>query len=230
MNSIEFLNQLVQSINSLNSVVFTLRNDIETIKKDMSNIKDSISGLHKERSIDENNHTNDEQVQTILCDMNNTKVMIDEMQNKLLLFEKMCKNLSFDGDFDYYKTISRETSEKLKNLEIAFTLKMNTLERYIKNIPKSVTKDEVQNMIDQSFPNALKDCHPISSTLDTLKCNQDQFLTIPVQEISDRIETNEIDIETSKEYEIEKPVDVVIESIETVSDTKAKKKKSSKKK
>lgn len=230
MNSIEFLNQLVQSINSLNGIAFTLRSDIDTMKKELSNVKDSVSGLDQQSSVDEYSKKNEEQVQVIVNNMDKTKSMVEEMQQKLSTVEELYKKVSVDGELDYFKTVSKETSEKLKNLEIAFTLKLNTLERTIKNIPKPITKDEIQSMIDTSIAQLLEGLRPETMpTLETLKDNQEQILSIPVeQELVDGISTPE---PSNEELEIETPVDVVIQSIEpvTVSETKPKKKKTTKK-
>lgn len=242
MNSIEFLNQLVQSVNSLNGIVFTLRSDIDSLKKDLSIVKDSVSGLDQQNSVDEYNKKNEQQVQVITDSMDETKKMVEEMQQKLVTVENLYKQVSVDGDLDYFKTVSKETSEKLKNLEIAFTLKLNTLERTIKNTPKSITKDDIQVMIDQSITQLLeglreKPVEEITPTLETLKDNQEQILSIQVEkEQANSVNdsngfVNEMSSETINEFETETPVDVVIQSIEhvAVSDTKPKKKRTTKK-
>jgi hypothetical protein len=238
MNSIEFLNQLVQSVNSLNGIAFTLRSDIDSMKKDLSNVKDSVSGLDQQSSVDEYTKKNEEQVQVIISNMDKTKTMVEEMQQKLSSVEELYKKVSVDGDLDYFKTISKETSEKLKNLEIAFTLKTNTLERTIKNIPKPMTKDDIQAMIDQSIAHLLGGLHSspieeITPTLETLKDNQQQILSIPVEQpqVNDVNEVDETVCEVSNDIETETPVDVVIQSVEpvSVSETKPKRKKTTKK-
>ena len=234
MNSIEFLNQLIQSVNSLNGIVFTLRSEIDTMKKDFSNIKDSVSGLNQQSSVDEYNKKNEEQVQVIISNMDKTKAMIDEMQKKLSSVEELYKNVSIDGELDFFKTLSKETSEKLKNLEIAFTLKMNTLERSVKNIPKSFTKDDIQGMIDQSIAQLLEGLRPSTPTLETLKDNHKQILSIPVEQVEVNHlnePVSDVNNEIIKEVETETPVDVVIQSIEpvSVSETKPKRKKATKK-
>lgn len=243
MNSIEFLNQLVQSVNSLNGICFTLRSDIDTMKKDLSTVKNSVSGLDKQTStsVDEYSKKNEEQVQVIISNMDKTKSMVEEMQQKLATVEELYKKVSVDGELDYFKTVSKETSEKLKNLEIAFTLKLNTLERSIKIIPKPLTKEDIQTMIDKSISQLLEDLRPTpiqESTvmLETLKDNQEHILSIPVeQQDKDTNELNKIvgDVsdEIVKELQTETPVDVVIQSIEqvAVSDTKPKKKRTTKK-
>lgn len=235
MNSIEFLNQLVQSVNSLNGIAFTLRSDIDTMKKDISNVKDSVSGLDKQSSVDEYSKKNEEQVQIIISNMDNTKSMVEQMQQKLSIVEELYKKVSVDGELDDFKIISKETSEKLKNLEIAFTLKLNTLERSIKNIPKPITKDDIQAMIDQSIAQLLEGLRPTpieenAPTLETFKENQEQILSITVEQ--EPVETNEIVDETSKtivtHLETENQVDVVIEPV-AVSETKPKKKRTTKK-
>lgn len=231
MNSIEFLNQILQSVNSLHGIVFTLRNDIDTLRKDLSNVKDSFSGLDQQRSVDEYNEKNEQQIQVIMNNMDNTKLMVEEMQNKLSSVYELHKNVSVDEELDYFKTISKETSEKLKNLEIAFTLKMNTLERSIKNIPKSITIDEVQSMIDKSITQLLES--PKTVSLATLTDSQEQTLFISTNDVKELTETgNETVNETVNdinEIEAETPVDVVIQSIEPVPETKPKRKKPAKK-
>lgn len=227
MNSIEFLNQLLQSINSLNGVAFTLRNDIDILKKELSSVKDSISGLDQQTYVDEYNKKNEQQVQVIISNMDKTKLMIEEMQNKLSSVDELYKKVSVDGDLDYFKTVSKETSEKLKNLEIAFTLKMNTLERSIKNVPKSITKDEIQSMIDKSIAQLLEG--PQTTSLETLKDNQEiqQILSVSASDVDETV--NDIKNVDIKEIEPETPIDVVIQSIEPVSETKPKKKRTVKK-
>lgn len=233
MNSIEFMNQLIQTVNSMNGTVFTLRNDIDTLKKELSNVKDSISGLDKQSSVDEYNQNNEKHVQIILTNMDKTKSLVEEMQKKLSSVDELYKKVSVDGELDYYKTVSKETSEKLKNLEIAFTLKMNTIERNIKNIPKSLTKEEIQNMIQQSIAQLLdapRQSESATSTLETF--DQEQILTIPMESIkvNDFNENvKESEISDSNEIEAQTPVDVVIQSIEPVSETKPKRKKTTKK-
>jgi NhaP-type Na+/H+ and K+/H+ antiporter len=236
MNSIEFLNQLLQSVNSLNGIVFTLRSDIDILKKDLSNVNDSMSGIEQQTSVDEYSKKNEEQVQVILSNMDKTQLMVEEMRQKLSSVEQLYKQVSVDGDLDYFKTVSKETSEKLKNLEIAFTLKLNTLERSIKNIPKSITKDDIQSMIDQSITQLLEGFRP-SPTLETLKDKQEQILSIPLEQdnnVNELTETvSEVTKEVVQELETETPVDVVIQSIEpvsvSVSETKPKRKKATKK-
>lgn len=240
MNSIEFLNQLVQSVNSLNGFVFTLRSDFDTMEKNLASVKKSVSGLdQKTQSVDEYdeyNKRNEEQVQLIFSNLDKTKSMVEEMQQKLSTVEELYKKVSVDGELDYFKTVSKETSEKLKNLEIAYTLKFNTLERTIKSIPKPITKDDVQSMIDQSISQLLEGLRPavVEPTLETFKDNQDQVLSIPIEQI-DSSNVHETLLDTSseqtQELEPESPVEVVIQSIEpvSVSETKPKRKKPTKK-
>lgn len=230
MNSIEFMNQLIQTVNSMNGTVFTLRNDIDTLKKELSSVKDSVSGLDKHSSVDEYNQKNEKQVQIILTNMDKTKLLVEEMQQKLSSVDELYKKVSVDGELDYFKTVSKETSEKLKNLEIAFTLKMNTIERNIKNIPKSLTKEEIQNMIQQSITqllDATRQSESVTSTLETF--DQEQILTIPMESIKvNDFDENVKEISDSNEIEAQTPVDVVIQSIEPVSETKPKRKKATK--
>lgn len=240
MNSIEFLNQLVQSVNSLNGIAFTLRSDIDAMKKDLSIVKDSVSGLDQQTytSVDEYSKKNEEQVQVIISNMDKTKSMVEEMQQKLAVVEELYKKVSVDSELDYFKTVSKETSEKLKNLEIAFTLKFNTLDRSIKTIPKPLTKEDIQTMIDKSISQLLEYLRPTpiqesSVMLETLKDNQEHILSIPVEQQDKGINeiVGEVSDEIVKELETETPIDVIIQSIEpvTVPETKPKRKKSTKK-
>ena len=215
------------------------------MKKDISIVKDSVSGLDQQTStsVEEYSKKNEQQVQVIISNMDKAKLMVEEMQQKLSTVDELCNKISVDSELDYFKTVSKETSEKLKNLEIAFTLKLNTLERSIKNIPKSITKDDVQAMIDKSIAQLLEGLRPTPIeenivTLEKLEGNQEHILSIPVhQQVNGTNELNEIvgdaSNEIAKELEIpmETPVDVVIQSIEpvAVSETKQKRKKTTKK-
>jgi len=233
MNSIDYINQLIQAVNSLNGQNFALRNEIEQIKKEFEEVKGRFTDYDKQNNTQEYNKKNDEQVKVILDNMDKTRIMMEEMQTKLTSVEELYNRVAVDGDLDYFKVVSKETSEKLKNLEIALTLKTNTLERNIKNIPKPMTKEEIQSMIDTSLKILLQPTHTEveviqqqeshdTTTLDNLHEHLEPVLSI---ELNDNIKP--VEINTNEELEItnEEPVQVVIQSVEPpVSQSKPKRK------
>lgn len=221
MNSIEYINQLIQAVNSINGHMFSLRNELEQIKKDFVEMKERVVDTNKKETVDENNKKHEEQVQVIVESMNKTKVMMEEMQNKLGSVDELYKRVAVDGDLDYFKVLSKETAEKLKNLEIALTLKANTLERGIKNIPKSITKDDVQSMIDKSINMLLR---PSAQEETSGDVHQE---VVDAQEVVDVISADpEVDIDVAVDGT---PVEVVIESVEPVAQAKPKRKYNKKK-
>jgi hypothetical protein len=221
MNSIEYINQLIQAVNSINGHMFSLRNELEQIKKDFVEMKERVVDTNKKETVDENNKKHEEQVQVIVESMNKTKVMMEEMQNKLGSVDELYKRVAVDGDLDYFKVLSKETAEKLKNLEIALTLKANTLERGIKNIPKSITKDDVQSMIDKSINMLLR---PSAQEETSGDVHQE---VVDAQEVVDVISSDpEVDIDVEVD---ETPIEVVIESVEPVAQAKPKRKYNKKK-
>lgn len=239
MNSIEYINQLIQAVNSLNGQTFVLRSEIEQLKKEFGGVKDSLTIIDKQNSTEDYNKKNEEQVRVIIESMDKTKVMMEEMQKKLGSVEELYKRVAVDGDLDYFKVVSKETSEKLKNLEIALTLKTNTLERTLKNIPKPPTKEEIQSMIDASIsillqPTQLQQDHTSEPqlvqvqephtmvTLDNLQDHVEPVLSIELDDNSKQSLS-----ESNEELEVSnvEPVQVVIQSVEpSVSSSKPKRK------
>lgn len=231
MNSIDYINQLIQAVNSLNGQSFALRNEIEQVKKEFGQIKDRFTNLDKQNNTEEYNKKNDQQVKVIIDSMDRTKVMMEEMQIKLASVEDLYKRVAVDGDLDYFKVVSKETSEKLKNLEIALTLKTNALERSIKSLPKSITKEEIQSMIDKALSLLLQpttqtqDLEVSETKLDTETLQKGLSIELDDSNKSlDKVSNEELDVSVGE------PVQVVIQSVEPpVSQSKPKRKYTKKK-
>lgn len=227
MNSIDYINQLIQAVNSLNGQNFALRNEIEQVKKEFEEVK----GRFTDYDNQEYNKKNDEQVKVILDNMDKTRVMMEEIQTKMTSVEELYNRVAVDGDLDYFKVVSKETSEKLKNLEIALTLKTNTIERNIKNIPKPMTKEEIQSMIDTSLKILLQPTNveviQQQELHNTDLCDNLHEHLEPVLSIELNDNSKPVDTDTNEEIEItsEEPVQVVIQSVEPpVSQSKPKRK------
>jgi hypothetical protein len=241
MNSIDYINQLIQAVNAINGQMFSLRNEVEQVKKDFVQMKDRVSLPDNKEKTEENNKKHEEQVKVIIDSVDKTNKMMKEMQNKLGSVDELYKRVAVDGDLDYFKVLSKETAEKLKNLEIALTLKANTLERGIRNIPKPITKDEIQSMIDKSLNMLLEGLRPSVQeespvTVETPEQQvvqpQDQVVQEYLQDVQEMIPDNVIDTNTTSTDDIEvdeTPVEVVIQSLEPTTQPKTKRKYNKKK-
>ena len=220
MNSIDYINQLVQALNTINGQIFSLRTEFDQVKNDLGEIKERAlaptpEALKASAVNDENDKKYEEKVQVIVANINKSQKMMDEMQVKLGLVENLYQKVAVDGELDYFKVVAKETSEKLKNLEIAFTLKTNTIERNVRNLPKPLTKEEVQSMIDMS----------LSMLLEGLKSSQQE------QSVSEEVDVQEEEVDVNNSTSTDDvddneplPVEVVIQSMEPVSKSKPKRK------
>lgn len=238
MNSIDYINQLIQAVNGINGQMFSLRNEVEQVKKDFVQMKDRVSLPDNKEKTEENNKKHEEQVQVIIDSVDKTNKMMKEMQNKLGSVDELYKRVAVDGDLDYFKVLSKETAEKLKNLEIALTLKANTLERGIKNIPKPFTKDEVQSMIDKSLNMLLEGLRPSvqeETPQEQVVQPQDQVVQEDLQDVQETnamIQNNVIDTNTTSTEDLEVDethVEAVIQSFEPATQPKTKRKYNKKK-
>jgi hypothetical protein len=239
MNSIDYINQLIQAVNSINGQMFSLRNEVEQVKRDFVGMKDRASVTDNKEETEENNRKHEQQVQVIIDSMDKTKGMMTEMQSKLVSVEELYKRVAVDGDLDYFKVLSKETAEKLKNLEIALTLRANTLERGIRNIPKSITKDEVQSMIDNSLNMLMEGLRPsvqeqvlqeepeVKQDVQDDIVQEDVLQQQNVVHLEDVIEQKDV-VTTELEVE-ETPIEVVIQSVESAPTSKPKRKYNRKK-
>lgn len=216
MNHFDFMNSMGQAINSVSSLVQGLRVDIELLKTEITTMKNTVSQIQPTGSETPTKSETDRENERVVINTNisQTKEMIEKIEEKLNKVETLYQTVIVDSELDYFKSSTRENTEKLKNLEIALTIKTNTLDRSIKNIPKGINKDDVQQMIDSSIEILIGGLHsetqqimqnnPIFVSLDTIQEAEEPIEPLDNdvhEDVVNETQVNDTDIQTNDDID-----------------------------